>query len=54
MNPKRINLAKDHCHKTGMYRGLLCLSCNTAIGLMKDSIEILSRAVDYLTKHRGA
>ncbi len=38
----------DHCHKTGKVRGLLCMSCNTAIGHFKDNTEILARAAEYL------
>lgn len=38
----------DHCHATGMVRGLLCTSCNTGIGNLGDSIEMLERALDYL------
>lgn len=43
-------LAVDHCHKTGGIRGLLCTSCNTAIGGFKDSSTLLNRAILYLTK----
>ncbi len=41
-------LCVDHCHMTGAVRGLLCNSCNTALGQFKDSIPSLQRAVDYL------
>lgn len=41
-------LAVDHNHKTGKVRGLLCFSCNVAIGNFKDSIDILRKAVKYL------
>ena len=40
----------DHCHTTGRRRGLLCQSCNTAIGLFRDSTELLKRAVKFLEK----
>ena len=38
----------DHCHKTGKIRGLLCRKCNTAIGLLEDSIANITRAAIYL------
>jgi len=38
----------DHCHTTGMVRGLLCHGCNTGIGALKEDAEILSKAIDYL------
>lgn len=47
---KTLNLAVDHCHDTGNIRGLLCTSCNQAIGLMKDDPKILRRAIAYLTR----
>lgn len=39
----------DHCHKTAVVRGLLCRSCNTGLGLLKDDIELLNNAIEYLT-----
>ena len=38
----------DHCHATGHVRGLLCTTCNTALGLFKDNVEALLRAAVYL------
>jgi len=43
--------AVDHNHKTGQVRGLLCTSCNTAIGLMKESPERFLSAIKYLQRH---
>lgn len=45
-------LAVDHCHQSGKVRGLLCMSCNTALGKFKDSEQLLINAIKYL-KGRG-
>lgn len=42
------SLSVDHCHKTNKVRGLLCSKCNLAIGVFKDSVDILKSAIDYL------
>lgn len=44
-------LAVDHCHEKGHVRGLLCGSCNKALGIFKDSKEILKSAIRYLEKN---
>ena len=44
-------LAVDHCHRTGKVRGLLCSMCNSAIGLAKERLDVLKKAVAYLEKH---
>jgi len=38
----------DHCHRTGQVRGLLCNSCNTALGLFNDNVQILEKAIRYV------
>lgn len=38
----------DHCHKTKKVRGLLCGTCNSGLGMFKDSLTGLKSAVDYL------
>lgn len=40
----------DHDHATGKVRGLLCKSCNTAIGLLGDSEEGVRLALSYLQR----
>lgn len=40
----------DHCHTTKKIRGLLCHRCNVALGLFRDDISLLSRAIKYLEK----
>ena len=44
------SLAIDHDHLTGRVRGLLCRACNQTLGLMKDNIENLQKAIRYLEK----
>ncbi len=41
-------LVVDHCYTTGKIRGLLCASCNLAIGNFKDRIDYLENAILYL------
>lgn len=52
----QINIAKrlavDHCHTTGKVRGLLCSSCNKALGIFKDDIKVLETALNYLKDNK--
>lgn len=43
-------LVIDHCHKTHKVRGLLCHTCNTALGQLNDSIDLLKKSIEYLEK----
>lgn len=38
----------DHCHHTGVVRGLLCINCNYALGQAKDSAVVLQNLIEYL------
>ena len=41
----------DHDHKTGKVRGILCASCNSALGLFKDNMGNCLVAARYLEEH---
>lgn len=43
-------IAYDHCHKTGKFRGWLCMKCNTALGLVNDDVDILKKMIEYLER----
>jgi len=47
---KLRRLAVDHCHKTGKIRGLLCSSCNGALGRFYDDPSLVRRAAEYVEK----
>ncbi|WP_433731003.1 endonuclease VII domain-containing protein [Actinoplanes sp. CA-051413] len=38
----------DHCHETGVVRGLLCHHCNIAIGYFKDDPLLIRLGIEYL------
>lgn len=40
--------AIDHNHKTGEVRGILCKSCNRALGLLGDNPDTMFRGFTYL------
>ncbi len=46
--PLGRKLSVDHCHSTKKIRGLLCHSCNIALGMLKDDPQIALSASEYL------
>lgn len=50
---KELDLAKnthvDHDHNTNKVRGILCHSCNMALGFFKDDVSNIRQALIYLT-----
>jgi hypothetical protein len=46
LSPQTVHV--DHCHSSGKLRGVLCGSCNTGLGMFKDSLALLEQAQNYL------
>lgn len=49
--PTNRPLFVDHCHKTNKIRGLLCTTCNFALGALDDNITYFIEAIKYLEKY---
>lgn len=49
---KKKGLYVDHCHTTGNIRGLLCHNCNVGLGALRDSEDLMLKAIDYLKKSK--
>lgn len=48
---RRQRLSVDHCHKTGVVRGLLCRMCNgRLLTSARDNPNTLRNAADYLER----
>lgn len=46
----RFSLAVDHCHLTGVVRGLLCSWCNRGLKFYRDNPEWLRRAARHVNR----
>ena len=48
---KNGRLFIDHDHSTGQVRGLLCLKCNTILGMARDNPQVLISCIKYLSEN---
>jgi hypothetical protein len=44
----------DHDHDTGRVRGILCMPCNAALGLLREDTEVVLALAEYSRKHNGS
>jgi len=44
------NFCLDHDHKTLKFRGIICGHCNSALGFVKDSLEVLRALITYIER----
>ncbi len=44
-------LAVDHNHSTGKVRKLLCNRCNTALGLLRENVDVIKNMINYIESH---
>lgn len=49
---KTYHFNVDHCHSTGVVRGLLCSPCNVFLGVSKDNVNVFKRAINYLEEKK--
>lgn len=43
----------DHCHRTNKLREILCAHCNTALGYVRDDVDVLRSLIAYLERHQS-
>lgn len=53
VNDLSRNLHVDHNHETGNVRALLCHSCNTALGLLKEDVNIMNKLIEYVKDYNS-
>lgn len=49
--PRSTVAVIDHCHTTGRVRAILCFSCNTSLGHMRERPEAIRALADYAESH---
>lgn len=46
------HLVVDHCHDSNKIRKLLCSTCNVALGMVYEDVDILYKMIDYIKEFK--
>lgn len=46
----KVTARVDHCHSTGVIRGIICNRCNQALGMFGDNVDGIHKLLAYLGK----
>lgn len=49
---QKVHMSLDHDHVTGKPRGVLCMRCNRALGLLWDDLEVIIGLAKYKKKYQ--
>ncbi len=49
---KEVEMALDHNHATELPRGVLCIKCNRAYGLLEEDIQTMLNLIEYTNKYK--
>ena len=49
---REVHMALDHDHCTNEPRGILCVKCNRALGLLEENINTFNNLIKYLNKYK--
>jgi hypothetical protein len=49
---KEVSMALDHNHITKTPRGVLCIKCNRALGLLEENEKTFLNLIDYINKYK--
>ena len=49
LNNNKVKKVIDHNHTTGKVRGVLCSTCNSSVGMLKENPDIIKQAIVYLS-----
>lgn len=49
---KEVKMALDHAHSTKQPRGVLCIKCNRALGLLEENLNSVANMAEYINKYK--